>query len=287
MTARHSILPLLLLFMSVSTVAAQPYKLKLSRPWNAGQKFSLVTWTESRQTMSMTSGAEMIMHQDSLVKIYLLADGEVLDAEPAQVRYEILKCLKFIGGDTIEVVPSGTQVIQRIDEKEFVPVTGTLPEQVLEDIGNAIGRFNTAQADENFGTGKPQFVGGSWDINISKAVSDLNEKGGFEVSDRDVTGRATLIGLSTVREIPTYKVRVDLDLKNVNIPGIEAFNKRNVAAIVQFEGQYPLDETMGIVKAQLTMTMDVDASGPVQPGGPDVVLHGRLTQSQTAELTYQ
>lgn len=289
----YLLLPVVL-FLAAAAAMAQPYKIKMDRPLKAGQKFSVITLLQSRQTMIISSGKTAISQQDSILKMYVLADGEVLSTEPLQIRYEIFQCLKFIGHDTVEIIPPGTMVLRTGEKKDkkFSIVEGTvgegmISEQAMADLKEVIGSFNNGEADENFGTKKPQLVGGSWKINTKKAIEDFSSRDGMEIEEKDMVGTAKLIGLSTMRDIETYKILGDIEIKKMKIPGLESFDKQNVAAIIKFEGHYPLDEKIGMVKANLSLMMDIDGSRKAQDGAPDMTLKGQVARIQSIEYTYQ
>lgn len=284
----YLLLPVIL-FLAAAAAVAQPYKIKMDRPLKEGQKFSVITLMQSRQTIVISSGKNPVSQQDSMLTMYMLADGEVLATEPMQIRYEIFQCLKIVGRDTLELVPAGTQVLRtgEKENKEFSIVQGTVSPEAMADLEEVIGAFNGGDADENFGTTKPQLVGGSWKINTRKAVKDFSSRDGMEINEKDMVGTAKLIGLSTMRDIQTYKVLADIEIKKMKIPGLESFDKHNTAAIIKFEGHYPLDENIPIVKANFTMMMDIDGSRKAQDGAPEMTLKGQVFRAQSVEYTYQ
>ncbi len=288
---RKTILVQMILLLAASAVAsAQAHKLKLDRPMKVGEQFSLTSWYEHLQRMTVSRSGQAFLNQDSVVKIYLLADGEVIrSGETSEVRYEIFQFLRFEGGDTVELAPPGTQFVRISDaggNETITAVGGTLSEnatQGLEEILSDAGR----NADENFGTDKPQLVGGSWPINTKKAAESFAKGGKLKLSTENVKGNARLAGVSTMREIPIYKVKVDMDVTKLELPAPEEFGTLNAGAVVQFQGDYPLDESMPMVRSQMYMIMEVEGTGKPKGETADLKLTGVIRHSVTNEFVYK
>lgn len=288
---RKTILLQMILLLAASAVAsAQAHKLKLSRPMKVGEEFSLTSWYEHLQRMTVSRSGQALLNQDSVVKIYLLADGEVIrSGDTSEVRYEIFQFLRFEGGDTVELAPPGTRFVRISDaggNETITGIEGTLAENAAEGLMEILSDAGR-DADENFGTDKRQLVGNSWPINTKKAAESLSKGGGLKLSAENVKGNARLAGLSTMREIPIYKVKVDMDLTKLDLPAPEGFEKLNAGAVVQFQGDYPLDESIPMVRSQMYMIMEVDGKGRPDAKGPELQLTGVIRHSVTNEFVYK
>ncbi len=290
---RYTILPvaLLLLLAAFSGADAQPYRLKLDRPRAVGDQFAVSSWYQSRQSMSMTAGGVPVIDQDSSLKMFLLADAEIVTlGERTEVRYEIFKFLEFHGNDTIELIAPGTTVLRSKKDGDahatLTVVEGETDGAALAGLQEILGDF-TKDADENFGTKEPQYIGGFWPINTRKAIKDFSSGGAFQIGDDDITGSARLIGISTMGDISTYKVKVDLDLKNMELPASDGIDRLIGAAVIQYQGDFPIDETMPIVRSQVVMMMDVEGTGKPDPKGPQLKILGRINRAQTTEFVYR
>lgn len=185
-----------------ATASGEPrYEIRLHRPLQAGQVFSVRVETE--QQLDVVTEAEAPADDDLSISLHLLLEGTVSvvasaeDGHISRALFEITRGENLDTGDAI-FEPGSVMTIERwgADEVDLTMASGELSDEQLRALllSFPFRRPGSPTGEALMGTDESKAVGESWDVDQPSFARELRENG-VSVDERRITGTTTLSGV--------------------------------------------------------------------------------------------
>lgn len=279
-----------------SAHAQKKYPIKLDRPREVGEAYRLATTVNARYTIAISANGSLMKELDSAYAMRFVADAKVIEMNKALnqpvITYTVKQCVKYEGGDTIQLIAPGTQLryTRTLNGTDLRVVKGRVDESVMKKVSIAVTEVGRS-GQKGLGTFTPKAVGEQWDIGGTMMLQGFLEQNGFVVKDGDIVAKAKLMEVSETGPAPSMKVKIDIDMKSfkLDIPELTMLQLKVSRSMggATMVGSYPLDEAKGPSWASANITADFTASGTPSSDMPKIDVDMSFVLEMASEYSYK
>ena len=199
-----------------------PEALKISKDWNSGTPFILVSGKIGEETAVevMKSGANDYINKEHLTRLVPAVERELSDAEVRREREQAVEALKLHRDHLEELVQERTKELQDIQEelfrKERLAVLGQLAGGVGHElrnpmgvISNAVYYLKTTLSTDDETTKEYLDIISTMTQNMNKIISDLLELSHVNTGDREEIAITDLVDKALEDQYPPKNLDTD------------------------------------------------------------------------------
>jgi hypothetical protein len=254
-----------------SARADDTYRIRLQRPFKAGDTFDVSTTLKLKYSRKVIQGGVAKQDQGKDVEINCVLQGtenvtEVSDTtrQPTSFTFKIKNCTQ----DGKPLVPEGSTVTAAFkDGRRTVLVDGKPPADEIQPVLMALFQTNDPKdpsSDEQMGTSEPQKVGGSWEFKTDRVAKELQDHEQLPFDAADLKGTGTLNEVTKVdgKDVEKITYGIEGGFEKKDDPAIAGCAYHNASFKLQAVGLLPVDQTARPLSVWVTNTFSFQRTTP-------------------------
>jgi hypothetical protein len=255
--------------------AQSTYRIKLDRIAKVGDTYHIDASCTTRQHRVISREGSVVDEVDSSSTIVLNADARVTAVDGTtlhpEITYTINQCLRIDRSDTTLLAAPREQLFYNWSRERpnLTVKNNRIDPEVLDEIDNAIITDNVG-TDMEFGTSRPQPVGGRWKVNSLGMARDISAIGSVDIDSSKMQGQASLLSVSLYEGIPVMHVEMHSSIHDVSLAVLKDMDVRKSEAVMAFGGDYPIDEAKRPINLSTRTDVNIDARLHPKPNQPDI-----------------
>ncbi len=249
---------------------AAEYSIRMNRPMEVGQKFSVRALGIQQYDLSESGAANP--GDRRVLTVGLEGEARVLAVDthgrPTAMQYLVANCTMDRNGRTTELARAGA-LLEARDRNGTTQwqIDGRPASADVNATLRMFGLFTGEQTvDEILGTTQPRTIGESWVIDRQGVARAISTEIGRDLDHETVFGASTLVDTADHGGTPCMVVYTHVSADNCPPPGgtAEGMQVRSSNATATFQGVYPRNPNAPVLSTSRNVTVKalvVDATG--------------------------